>query len=548
MVLRSRFRHHTVAVILTAVTLFLGTGAALVAALYSSLTEEVDLWAGQSLDFSARARLRLIDEYLAGVDMAAEQIAVGLGGRGWPEGEPDEAAPIDARLREVLQRGEVEALALRSSDGLQIRRGRLLGPADLAGLGTAPEPRIVDGAALFLTERPILDAAGREVARLAIGFGVTALADRFDDDLGLGPGVQRRLLGVVGDRLVQLLPAVDATIDWPAARWAPLSPEAVERALELEEGIDGVALTHAAAPLVVVIDFDEDSYFVERRARVWILAGVLGGVLVLVGVGMAWMLAVQMKHTVGLGIRLEAQAEELARSNEELDRYAAVVSHDLQAPLRRLVVNLDLLESTAGAALGERSAAFLERCRSSALELRAMVSSALDLARFEQEVRDREPVAAGEAVLEAMDQLGEELLASGGLVCLDRLPRVLIDRVHLVRLFQNLIGNAVKYAGGARPRIEIGAVPVAGGVALVVRDNGPGIPGDVRDRLFEPFQRAREDRPVAGLGLGLATCRRIVEAAGGRIWVDSTAGAGSAFYLLLPPASPHRSPSARTAA
>ncbi|MGH9638573.1 MAG: sensor histidine kinase [Bryobacteraceae bacterium] len=237
----------------------------------------------------------------------------------------------------------------------------------------------------------------------------------------------------------------------------------------------------------------------------------------------------------GANERLEAMAHELERSNEELEEFARIASHDLSAPItstRWLVDSLRMRHSTqldaAGKDLVQQISQSLER-------MGDLVEAVLAHARVgTSAIASAEFTDAEEALAYAMDDLRKDIELSGSAISHDPLPRLYIDPQALAQLFQNLLSNSLKYRRlDVPPEIHIGAVHEDSMWRIAVRDNGMGIEKDWFERIFQPFQRCH-GADIAGSGIGLATCRKIVSRAGGRIWVESQPGAGSSFFFTLP--------------
>lgn len=234
-------------------------------------------------------------------------------------------------------------------------------------------------------------------------------------------------------------------------------------------------------------------------------------------------------------------------SNSELERFAAVVSHDLAAPARqvRQLTHLFSHHSPAMAGLDERSAGWLRHIAASALRMEKLVGDTLAYARLGGPSEPLAPVPLNEVVDEAAATLADELAATGGRVERDAdLPEVRGSRVQLAALFQNLIDNAVKYrVPGLPPVIRITAGHQSEAFwSITVRDNGIGIAPEHHERIFEMYTRlggaADLGNSGTGSGIGLAACRRVMALHGGTIRVESAPGAGAAFHLMMPFAKP----------
>jgi len=239
---------------------------------------------------------------------------------------------------------------------------------------------------------------------------------------------------------------------------------------------------------------------------------------------------------------LAARNAELARSTAELDQMAYVVSHDLRQPLAQVARYLELLETEAGARLGDDGRDLIEQARRSAGRLEAMVDGVLRLSRLESRRRPFAEVDLDAVLARVLADLAGEIEATGAEVTLDPLPAVQGDETQLEQLVQNLIDNALKFHGDAPPRLHVAAVAEEGGVRLEFRDQGIGLDPRDAERIFDLFQRLHDDE-IPGSGIGLAVCRRIAERHGGRIWVESAPGRGATFHVLLPsrPSAPEAS-------
>ena len=227
---------------------------------------------------------------------------------------------------------------------------------------------------------------------------------------------------------------------------------------------------------------------------------------------------------------------DLKRSNEDLKQFAYVASHDLQEPLRKVAAFCQLLHDEYGDRLDDNARNYINYAVDGALRMRALIQDLLTYSRVEIQGKPLEPTDADDACAEAIRDLTVAIEEAAAEVTRDPLPVINADREQLVRLFQNLIGNAIKYRGDQPPRIHVWAADVDGQWEFRVRDNGIGIDPQYHERVFVIFQRLHGREEYSGTGIGLAVCKRIVERAGGRIWVESSAGVGSEFCFTLPQA------------
>ncbi len=233
----------------------------------------------------------------------------------------------------------------------------------------------------------------------------------------------------------------------------------------------------------------------------------------------------------------EASARALAEvkaKNAELDSFAYMVSHDLKSPLVTIQGMASMLDLDCGPALDERGRHYLTRIEANIGQMERLISDLLALSRVGRDGRQPEQVCLTELVDEVLAGLAENISARRVQVDRGELPSVRGIRTQLAQIFSNLIGNAVKYLGDTdEPRVSIGASDHGAWIECYVRDNGIGIDPDYHDKVFELFQRLK-DVPVEGSGVGLPIVKKIVEAAGGRIWVESAKGHGATFFFTWP--------------
>ena len=224
---------------------------------------------------------------------------------------------------------------------------------------------------------------------------------------------------------------------------------------------------------------------------------------------------------------------ELARSNKELEQFAYAASHDLQEPLRKLLAFTDLLRKDLGDHLPERANKDMGFITESARRMRDLVDRTLELSRVGCCAREDERVSLAECSGQAIDMLSVRVAETSAEIARDELPEVRGDRTMLTQVYQNLIGNALKFAGERRPVIRLTAERTDGHWVLGVKDNGIGIKPDRCEEIFLPFKRLHGRGEYEGTGMGLAICRRCVERHGGLIWVESEPGRGAHFKFTL---------------
>jgi PAS domain S-box-containing protein len=235
---------------------------------------------------------------------------------------------------------------------------------------------------------------------------------------------------------------------------------------------------------------------------------------------------------------LARHAAELQRSNVELSQYAYVASHDLQEPLRMVVTYTDRLTEHLEGRLDKRSQDWANYVVEGASRMQSLIEGLLEFSRVRPEQAEFTDVDCEIVLRRTLANLQAAVQESGARVTHDPLPTLSADSLQLLQLFQNLIGNALKFRGDCTPVIHIGCSPEGRGWHFAVSDNGIGIDAADADRIFVLFQRLHSKDEYSGAGIGLALCKKIVDAHGGRMWVESEPGAGATFHWTLPGAPP----------
>jgi PAS domain S-box-containing protein len=239
-----------------------------------------------------------------------------------------------------------------------------------------------------------------------------------------------------------------------------------------------------------------------------------------------------LASVVDISARKRAE-QELKRSNEELERFAYVASHDLQEPLRTVASFVQLLERRYGATLDADAKDFIGFAVDGAKRMQQLIDDLLAFSRVGRLGGAFVPIAADVSVDISIENLGAAITESNAVIERGELPVVLGDATQLRLLFTNLIGNAIKFSGPARVVVRISAVRDGSFWRFSVSDNGIGIDSQYFERIFVIFQRLHLREDFAGTGIGLAICKKIVERHGGRIWVESEPGKGSTFSFTL---------------
>ncbi|TWT39630.1 sensor histidine kinase [Blastopirellula retiformator] len=226
--------------------------------------------------------------------------------------------------------------------------------------------------------------------------------------------------------------------------------------------------------------------------------------------------------------------ETLAQNNEELEQFAYIASHDLQEPLVKISSYCQLLKEDKGDRLDEEGIEFLDVAIDGAERLRTLIRDLLEFCRITTRGKPVTSVNPNRVIQAVIDNLEVTIEESEAEITVDEFPPVMADESQLALLLQNLIGNAMKYRKEVAPRIHIGGRPCEQEFEFCIKDNGIGIDPKHFEKVFVIFQRLHNRHEFSGTGIGLAVCKRIVQRSGGRIWVESTPGQGSAFYFTLP--------------
>jgi signal transduction histidine kinase len=399
--------------------------------------------------------------------------------------------------------------------------------------------------------RPIL-RDGRFAGEIHVSIDPEYMTD-FQGDVALGPHGAATMMNM-DRRLIIRLPAVG-----DSEYGKPLNQLMVWAALEKSPsgtfvnpiGLDGIGrmLFYKKLdnyPVVINIgyaDRDIDDGLAEARRNLTIL-GLAWALVTLV---VCLLLLRMERKTLSLSLAREASAQQareleavnvkLQQSNADLEEFAYVASHDLQSPLRNVTSYAQLLQRRFQGQLGSDGDEFIGFIVGNALRMAALIKDLLDYARVSRQPQTppAQAVAAEVALRQALDNLAQPITDSGAVVTASALPLVPIDELQLSSLFQNLIGNAIKYRHPDRaPVITVSAETTDTGVwRFAVADNGIGIEPEYLEKIFAIFQRLHTIDQQEGSGIGLALCRRIVNRWGGTIWATSTPGEGTIFFFTL---------------
>lgn len=226
--------------------------------------------------------------------------------------------------------------------------------------------------------------------------------------------------------------------------------------------------------------------------------------------------------------------QELRRANEDLQQFAYSASHDLQEPIRNVAVYSEIVAMRYAKALDDEGKQFLDFIHEGGRRLTTLVNDLLAYTRASMTELTETPLDSAEVLRRSLSNLSEAIRESGAIITHDPLPQVYMGASHLEQVFQNLIGNALKYRNEERPCVHIAAARQGSLWCFSVQDNGIGIDPQYKEKIFGVFKRLDHDRKYSGTGIGLAICQRVIERYGGRIRVESQPGKGSTFYFTVP--------------
>jgi len=283
-------------------------------------------------------------------------------------------------------------------------------------------------------------------------------------------------------------------------------------------------LLRSAADVVVI---ELPSWWNATRVVV-----LLGALAIVIAVSTAWAIVLRRRVHVQTA-ELRSQAAELSRSNAELEQFAYVASHDLQEPLRMVASYTQLLARRYQGKLGQDADEFIAFAVDGAKRMQSLINDLLAYSRVGTKGSELRLTDAEAALSSAQANVRAAIEDSGAVIRHSPLPTVYADPVQLVQVFQNLLGNAIKFRNGATPEIDVACDETPEEWCFSVRDNGIGIDPKYADRIFQVFQRLHSRKDYPGTGIGLAICKKIAERHGGRIWVASQPGQGATFHFTI---------------
>ena len=243
----------------------------------------------------------------------------------------------------------------------------------------------------------------------------------------------------------------------------------------------------------------------------------------------------RLKETLdSLEEKVKERTEELSRSNEELQQFAYVSSHDLQEPLRMITSYLQLLQRRYQGKLDDKADKYIYYAVDGASRMQVLINDLLEFSRVTTKAKEPKPIDCELLLNQTLSDLELYIKENKATVSHDPLPQLIADNTQLAQVFQNLVANGIKFHGEEIPIINISAKKKASEWVFSVQDNGIGIDPEYSEKIFEVFKRLHKKEEYQGTGIGLAVCKKIVERHGGRIWVESELGKGSTFYFTLP--------------
>jgi signal transduction histidine kinase len=297
----------------------------------------------------------------------------------------------------------------------------------------------------------------------------------------------------------------------------------------------GAALIPTAIMLYedALVTPDLDNFILDTMAGLFFVIALTRAAELGVSLNEHQRVLAELEKEVQVRRRIEA---ELKRSNAELEQFAYVASHDLQEPLRMVASYVQLLARRYQGKLEGDADEFIQFAVDGATRMQALINDLLAYSRVGSKGKPLLPTDLDSVLDDALANLSVRLSETKAEVTRAPLPPVVADSSQLTQLFQNLIGNALKFVTDGHPQVRVAATSDEGLVRISVSDNGNGIDPRFEKRIFEVFQRLHTREEYPGTGIGLAVCRKIVERHGGRIWVESKPGRGATFHFTLRPA------------
>jgi|GEM_PF-2491416 len=273
---------------------------------------------------------------------------------------------------------------------------------------------------------------------------------------------------------------------------------------------------------------NHDSFLSAMHTPVQAVRAVLAIIITVTVTGMIRIFEWETKK------KLELKIERITTLNNELETFAYSASHDLKEPLRAIAGFVGLLEKRYKDSLDEKAHEYIKYTIDGTKRMQELISDLLEYSKVGTKRKEFQPTDCSLILSKAILDLKAAIEESCAIVTYDNMPTIMADASQLTSLFQNLVGNAIKYRSKETPRIHISAERRGNEDVFLVQDNGIGIDPKFKDRIFVAFQRLHTRDEYPGTGIGLAICKKIVESHGGRIWVESEPEKGSTFYFTIP--------------
>jgi light-regulated signal transduction histidine kinase (bacteriophytochrome) len=251
--------------------------------------------------------------------------------------------------------------------------------------------------------------------------------------------------------------------------------------------------------------------------------------LIIVGI----VISILSEHISKRQVEFNQITEDLRRSNEDLQQFAYVASHDLQEPLRAIVSFSQLLEEKYQGKIDKDSKEFIHFITDGAKKMNTLIKDLLLYSRITTQAKPSKLTNLEDVINDALFNLKESIEESRAIITYDEMPTLKIDRTQFIQLFQNLISNAIKFRREEPPKIHIGVNKIDNEWFFSVKDNGIGIEQKYFSKLFNIFYRLHTKEEYPGTGIGLPICKKIIQRYGGKIWVESEVGKGSTFYFTI---------------
>lgn len=241
------------------------------------------------------------------------------------------------------------------------------------------------------------------------------------------------------------------------------------------------------------------------------------------------------EHTSKREIEFNEIMEDLKRSNEDLQQFAYVASHDLQEPLRAIVSFSQLLEEEYQDQINKEGKEFIHFITDGAKKMNTLIKDLLSYSRITTHAKPSKLTNLEKILEDALFNLQEAIKESGAVITHDKMPILNVDKTQFIQLFQNLLSNAIKFRSQETPKIHVGVKKINDEWLFSIKDNGIGIESTFFDKLFNIFYRLHTKEEYPGTGIGLPICKKIVQRYGGKIWVKSEFGKGSTFFFTIFP-------------